>query len=582
MLLRKANCDLDVERFKSFYNSWQLKILLDLYHEDLKAKNFNIKADFLSENISKNNEELFLTLQELDNQHQYKRYYEKLIALLMYKNIDEESFQRNLEKINEKSEKRKGNGVYYTPEDVSTFIILNSFALLNNENGKLFNNINSLFTQIDKTIIAKTILDPTCGTGAFLVRAFDAKVELAKKIYGNNISDEVLLLIVKSLYGNDIDMFSTYISQTRILFKVINLSLTINIRKLLNILKENFFNFDFVSSSNKIKKKFDFIIGNPPYVEKSKCQQSSFVRYGNIYADVVDNSLNLLNNNGVLGYIIPLSYVSTSRFSTLRDVIKNNTNVEYLLSFADRPDCLFSGVHQKLNIILAKKQKSDKHDIFTSDYIYWYKNQRKSLFDNLNVSLNSFVNNSYYPKLGNDLEQKIYHKISKGLYNINSLVGSGDKKLYVNMRAAFWIKSFITQPYKSNEYKEFLFDEEKVHLVNIILNSSLFWWLWVKISDCWHLTNKEFSVFSIPDLSNINYSKVITLSKKINEELDKTKEIVNTKQTMYEYKHKRCKHIIDQIDDYLATLYSFSTEETNYIKHYKENYRLGISNDECG
>ena len=50
---------------------------------------------------------------------------------------------------------------------------------------------------------------------------------------------------------------------------------------------------------------------------------------------------------------------------------------------------------------------------------------------------------------------------------------------------------------------------------------------------------------------------------------------------MYEYKHKRCKHIIDQIDDYLATLYSFSTEETNYIKHYKENYRLGISNDEC-
>lgn len=581
MLLRNANCDLDVERFKSFYHSWQLKILLDLYHEDLKAKNFNIKAAFLSENISKNNEELFLTLQELDSQHKYKRYYEKLIALLMYKNIDEESFQRNLEKINEKSEKRKGNGVYYTPEDVSTFIILNSFALLNNENGKLFNDVNSLLTRIDETIITKTILDPTCGTGAFLIRAFDAKVELAKKIYGDNISDEVLLLIVRSLHGNDIDMFSTYISQTRILFKVINLSSTINVRELLNILKKNFFNFDFVSSSNKIKKKFDFIIGNPPYVEKNKCQQPLFVRYGNIYADIVDNSLSLLNNNGVLGYIIPLSYVSTSRFSTLRKAIKNNTSIEYILSFADRPDCLFSGVHQKLNIILAKKQKSDRHDIFTSDYVYWYRNQRKSLFDNLNVSLNSFVNDSYYPKLGNELEQKIYHKVSKGLYNINSLVGSGDKKLYVNMRAAFWIKSFITQPYKSNEYKEFLFDEKKRHLVNIILNSSLFWWFWVKISDCWHLTNKEFSAFTIPDLSNINYPKVIALSNKINEELDKTKEIVNTKQTMYEYKHKRCKHIIDQIDDYLAVLYDFSTEEIDYIKHYKENYRLGISNDEC-
>lgn len=581
MLLRNANRDLDIERFKTFYHSWQLKILLDLYHEDLKAKNFNIKADFLSKNISKNNEELFLTLQELDNQHQYKRYYEKLIALLMYKNIDEESFQRNLEKINEKSEKRKGNGVYYTPEDVSTFIILNSFALLNNNEGKLFNNINSLSGQIDETIITRTIFDPTCGTGAFLVRAFDAKIELAKKFYGNNISDDVLLSIVKSLYGNDIDMFSIYISQTRILFKVINLSSTINIRELLNILKKNFSNFDFVSSYGKIKKKFDFIIGNPPYVEKSKCQHTSSIKYGNIYADVVDNSLELLNNSGVLGYVIPLSYVSTSRFSTLRKVIQNNTSVEYLLSFADRPDCLFSGVHQKLNIILAKKQKSDKHDVFTSDYVYWYKNQRGSLFNTLTVSLNPFTNDNYYPKLGNVLEQKIYHKISKGFRNINSLIGDGNEKLYVNMRATFWIKSFITQPYKSNEYKEFLISKKNVHLVNIILNSSLFWWLWVKVSDCWHLTNKEFSIFTTPDLSNVDYLKVETLSNKINEKLDKTKETVNTKQTMYEYKHKRCKHIIDQIDDYLALLYGFSAEEINYIKHYKENYRLGISNDEC-
>lgn len=581
MLLRNANSDLDVERFKSFYHSWQLKILQDLYYEDSKAKNFNAKADFLKENISKSNGELFLTLKDLDSKHKYRRYYEKLIALLMYRNIDEESFQRNLEKINEKSENRKGNGVYYTPEDVSTFIIFNSFALLSNNDGKLFNSINSLFKQTDEQIISRTILDPTCGTGAFLVRAFDTKIELARKLYKNNISDDTLLSIVKSLYGNDIDTFSTYISQTRILFKVINLSSTINIRELLNILKNNFFNFDFLSEYNKIKKKFDFIIGNPPYVEKNKCQHRSFIKYGNIYADVVENSVNLLNDNGVLGYIIPLSYSSTSRFSTLRKFIRKNTSVEYILSFADRPDCLFSGVHQKLNIVLAKKQKSNKHDVFTSDYVYWYKNQRSSLFDNLNVSLNLFTNDSYYPKLGDNLEQKIYHKISKGLYNINSLVGNGNEKLYVNMRAAFWIKSFITQPYKSNEYKEFLFNKKYLHLVNVILNSSLFWWLWVKVSDCWHLTNKELSIFTIPDLSDVDYQKAIILSKKINEELEKTKETVNTKQTMYEYKHKRCKHIIDQIDDYLATIYGFSIEEVNYIKHYKENYRLGLSNDEC-
>lgn len=581
MLLKSENIDLNIDRFKSFYHSWQFKILQDLYHEDLKAKNFKIKADFLKENISKSNKELLKTLKELDSRHKYKRYYEKLIALLMYKNIDEASFQQNLEKINEKSEKRKGNGVYYTPEDVSSFIIFNSFNLLKHDKGELLNNITPLFNKTNEDVIAKTMLDPTCGTGAFLVKAFDIKVELAKKFYDGNVSDDVLLSIVRSLYGNDIDMFSTYVSQTRILFKAINLSATINICEIMNILKKNFFNFDFISSYEKIRKKFDFIVGNPPYVEKSKCQSLSSVKYGNIYADVVENSLKLLNEKGILGYVIPLSYVSTSRFSELRATIMHNTSLEYILSFADRPDCLFSGVHQKLNILLAKKQKSDIHKVFTSDYMYWYKNQRNSLFNNISISLNQYINDNYYPKLGNELEQKIYYKVSTGLNNINSLIGNGNEKLYVNMRAAFWIKSFIKKPYKSNEYKEFLLSEKNLHLVNIILNSSLFWWFWVKVSDCWHLTNKEFTTFSIPNLSEVNEKKVIELSKKINDVLEKTKERVDTKQTMFEYKHKRCKYILDEIDDYLAVLYGFSEEELKYIKHYKENYRLGIPNGEC-
>lgn len=580
MLLRNENYKLDVERFKAFYHSWQLKILQDLYYEDLKDKTVDIKADFLKENVSKSNVELFSTLKELDSTYQYRRYYEKLIALLMYKNIDEASFQRNLEKINEKSEKRKGNGVYYTPEDVSTFIIQNSFALLNDSQG-LLNSVDILAEKTSKNILEKTVLDPTCGTGAFLVRVFDVKIELAKRFYGECLTDDLLLSIVKSLYGNDIDKFSTYISQTRILFKVINLSSTVNIRELLNILKNNFFNFDFVSSYNKIVKKFDFVLGNPPYVEKNKCQSSSLGKHGNVYADVVENSLELLNRNGVIGYVVPLSYISTPRFSKLRNTIRSNTSIEYVLSFADRPDCLFSGVHQKLNIIFAKKQKSPSHKVYTSDYIYWYKNQRTYLFDNIQISLNQFINDSYYPKFGEDLENQIYHKISTGLYSINSLIGCGTEKLYVNMRAAFWIKSFIKPPYKSNEYKEFLLNKKNIHLVNIILNSSLFWWMWVKISDCWHLTNKEFSAFTIPDVLNIDYRKVENLSYKLNEQLEKTKELVNTKQTMYEYKHKYCKQIIDQIDDYLASIYNLSLEEINYIKSYKENYRMGISNVKC-
>ena len=77
-----------------------------MYNQDTREENINLKASFLKQNAQKNNQELFFTLKELDNEAQYKRYYEKLIALLMYQNIDEQAFQKGLEKINEKTEKR--------------------------------------------------------------------------------------------------------------------------------------------------------------------------------------------------------------------------------------------------------------------------------------------------------------------------------------------------------------------------------------------------------------------------------------------------------------------------------------------
>ena len=42
-------------------------------------------------------------------------------------NLKSDDFQTEMFKLNEKSSKRKKNGVYYTPNDVSEYIIANSF-----------------------------------------------------------------------------------------------------------------------------------------------------------------------------------------------------------------------------------------------------------------------------------------------------------------------------------------------------------------------------------------------------------------------------------------------------------------------
>ena len=68
------------------------------------------------------------------------------------------------------------------------------------------------------------------------------------------------------------------------------------------------------------------------------------------------------------------------------------------------------------------------------------------------------------------------------------------------------------------------------------------------------------------------------LSLRLNDALEKTKEKINTKQAMYEYKHKNCKMIIDKIDDQLADIYSLTDFELDFIKKYNQKYRLGQNN----
>jgi hypothetical protein len=50
---------------------------------------------------------------------------------------------------------------------------------------------------------------------------------------------------------------------------------------------------------------------------------------------------------------------------------------------------------------------------------------------------------------------------------------------------------------------------------------------------------------------------------------------VGTKQVDYEYKHKSCKDIIDEIDNELAKIYNLSQTQLEYIKNFGLKYRLG-------
>ncbi len=485
-----------------------------------------------------------------------------------------ESVQELMSKLNEKESIRKSKGVYYTPSDVVRFILYNSFR---GSEGNLKKDelhiLNLTGVSYKNICMKKTTFDPTCGAGEFLLHCLDLKLDMIDANI-KNIKAEQVETVVATIYGNDVNVESTIISKIRLYLCVVHrygVRLTRGIAKILN---NNFYSYDFVIDAEKRSEKYDIIIGNPPYVEDSKSGLNLKVKFGNIYANVLNNAAQMLKPDGVLGFIIPISYISTPRMKGIREILNKNVPEQYIMSYSDRPDCLFTSVHQKLCIFVGVK-KDCQPTMHTGNYQYWYKDDRNNLFSSTRVIKNNFQEVDFIPKLGNAVDISVYKKVidSNNRVKFLDLVKDGTGCVHLNMRAAFWIKAFL-HAHKGSEYKTFIFENEGVSSYAMcLLNSTLFWWFWVCVSDCWHITRKELLNFMVPILDD--YTEAIRLANLLENELERTKVYVGTKQVEYEYKHKECVDIIHLIDDYINGLFGLNEAESAYIKDFAYRYRVG-------
>ena len=479
-------------------------------------------------------------------------------------------------------EHRKKQGIYYTDYDLADYVITN--LVYNHFEtqahvypvAQLVGKLQHLpKSQIDKFLFDQTFLDPTCGSGEFLVSSFKLKKRLYEG-YKSNPKDKDWLSICASIYGNDIEHNSIYLAKARIFCEVSPLlKQKKSILELAHILNTHFTNQDWIAGPIVFSKNFDYIVGNPPYVEYSKYQGKHLTKTdcGNVYADVILNSYRVLAQNGCIGFIIPLSYVSTARMLPLRQFIIEHSKKQVILNFADRPSCLFPGVHQKINILFAFNG-TDLCKTYTSSYQYWYKAEREKVLNTTKLINSINLEQAGFPKIGDPISKSIFTKLTtKYPTNLYDAQISSGIPIYLNMRATFWIKAFSSRQ-KSAEYKSFSYDSKTRAFVLCLLNSSLFWLYWVMLSDCWHITQKELKKLTIP--TSIKKSRQYsTLIERLEDKLEETKKYIGTKQTDYEYKHKLCKNEIDAIDDALSKEYNLTQKELQYIKTFALKYRVG-------
>ncbi|MEI0610136.1 Eco57I restriction-modification methylase domain-containing protein [Brachyspira pilosicoli] len=176
--------------------------------------------------------------------------------------------------------------------------------------------------------------------------------------------------------------------------------------------------FDWNSKFRDIMKTggFDVVIGNPPYVQiqgmekelkegYKEANYKNYEPYGDIYQLFFEKSLNILNNNGIIGLISSNKWMQASYGAVTRDYFYNNA---YINQIVDLGSGRFKGATVDTSIIIYSKNDCEikineprefkafkfKYDLselknikFNNEKIIAYKDKQWIIMNNLENSI---------------------------------------------------------------------------------------------------------------------------------------------------------------------------------------------------
>lgn len=276
--------------------------------------------------------------------------------------------------------KRKRDGVFYTPQYITKYIVENTVgrlcvekkAEMGIDEAEYFADKNRqiatkkrLLDQLTKYrdwLLGITICDPACGSGAFLNAALQFLMaehklidEMEAKITGSDIAFQAVenSILENNLYGVDINEESVEIARLALWLRTakphrkLN-SLNNNIKcgnSLISdpdIAGEKAFDWQTEFPQVFAKGGFDVVIGNPPYVNmvnildenQRKYYQKNYKTVKNksdLYSIFTEKASKLIRENGLFGFIFPNSWMGTESFSSFREFLAHDVKVTKLV-----------------------------------------------------------------------------------------------------------------------------------------------------------------------------------------------------------------------------------------------------------
>ena len=295
--------------------------------------------------------------------------------------------------------KRKREGVVYTPDMVTRFLVERTIgetlreifdaAWARRGMGESADEATQLAFWSDylAALRALTIVDPACGSGAFLVAAFDALVreyqraQAALLALGAGLDFDIFDYIVsKNLYGVDLNAESVEIARLSLWLKTArpdhrlqNLEATIRVGD--SLIEDAAFSpraFDWRASFPDVFAGggFDIVIGNPPYVRmelikaiKPYLEEHYAVASdrADLYAYFFERGARLLKRGGRLGFISSSTFFRTGSGAPLRTFLTDGLALETVVDFGDAQ--IFGGVTTYPAILTLRREEEAAGDL---------------------------------------------------------------------------------------------------------------------------------------------------------------------------------------------------------------------------
>lgn len=339
-------------------------LLLEFKQADDKYNSglFNFKKDNLSNQITINNKSLKTIISQLyypESPYEFSVLSVEILGSAYEQFLGKTITINNRGKavIELKPEVRKAGGVYYTPQYIVDYIVANTI-------GKLCEK------KTPKEVAEIKIVDPACGSGSFLIGAYQHLLNWHKDYYiqnpnkknpltpeGNLTTPEKKKILLNNIFGVDIDTNAVEVTKLSLLLKCMEGETQASIAHQMKMFNERVLPTldDNIKSGNslidtdyydneldfgeerKIKPfswqkayptifkngGFDVVIGNPPYIDSEEMTKTNITlrnyaltKYesakGNwdMYCIYSEKAILLLKRNGKFGFIIPNKFLS--------------------------------------------------------------------------------------------------------------------------------------------------------------------------------------------------------------------------------------------------------------------------------